>query len=604
MTAGQTLADGRYVLGGLLGRGGMAEVHEGLDQRLARPVAVKQLSARLAADPTAQQRFRREAQAAASLNHPAIASVYDTGEEADPATGVPIPFIVMELVEGSTLREVLDDGGPLPPARALLITQGVLDALAHSHAAGIVHRDIKPANVMVTTAGAVKVMDFGIARAIDDTSASLTQTATVIGTAQYLSPEQASGQSADVRSDLYAVGCLLFELLVGRPPFVGETPISIAYQQVREAPVPPSRLNPVLSASVDAVVLKALAKEPDERYQTAGEMKADLGVLLRQLDGHAPSRRPPPAELVAAPLLAAATTTAARAVAPPQTEIASEDRRRSPATRAFLLALTVFLLVGLGAFGLYRVLGPAATSAASVRVPDVVGRTRAEADTMLRNADLVPRFANVPGKAGKTVDTVVKQTPAEGGALAPGSVVTLDVNVGPATAKVPDDLVGQDVQDAEQELAAAGFSSVRSEAARDVGGDARAGTVLSVAPREGQPVALDEDILLRYAPPGADAAPDSRPGGSSTTRATSTGSSAPPRSSATTRTATTQPPTLSPAPTSTAPTASTGAPRPTATATRKPTATAPPTASSSPTKKAPATKKEKPPKKVKPPKGN
>jgi serine/threonine-protein kinase len=237
-------------------------------------------------------------------------------------------------------------------------------------------------------------------------------------------------------------------------------------------------------------------------------------------------------------------------------------------------------------------------------VPDVVGSTRAEADTMLRNADLVPRFANVPGKAGRTVDTVVKQTPAEGGALAAGSVVTLDVNVGPATAEVPDDLVGQDVQAAEKELAAAGFTSVRSEAARDVGGDAAAGTVLSVDPREGQPVALDEDVMLRYAPRGADGAADSRPRGSSTTtEATSTGSSAPTRSSATTRTATTRPPTRSPAPTSTAPTSTapaepTRAPRPTATATSKPTATAPPTASSSPTNKV------KPPNVVKPPKGS
>jgi eukaryotic-like serine/threonine-protein kinase len=601
MTDGQTLADGRYLLGGLLGRGGMAEVHQGLDQRLGRPVAVKQLSAHLAADPTAQHRFRREAQAAASLNHPAIASVFDTGEETDGATGVSIPYIVMELVEGSTLREVLNDGGALPPARALLITQGVLDALAHSHAAGIVHRDIKPANVMITKAGAVKVMDFGIARAVDDTSASLTQTATVIGTAQYLSPEQASGQSADLRSDLYAVGCLLFELLAGRPPFVGESPISIAYQQVREAPVPPSQLNPALSPSVDAVVLKALAKDPDERYQTAGEMKADLGVLLTELDGYvAPSLSAPPAGLAAPPPLAAATSTAVRPVPLPESETDRTGRRRSPAARAFLVALSVFLLLGLGAFGVYRLLGPGATSSASVRVPDVVGSTRAEADTVLRNADLVPRFANVPGKAGKTVDTVVKQTPGKGGTLPTGSVVTLDVNVGPATAEVPGDLVGRNVKDAEKALAAAGFTSVRSEAARDAGGDAAAGTVLSVDPGEGQSVALDEDILLRYARRAGDAGAGAQPGKAPSSTAEATRSVAPTRSSApSTRTTTTRPPRSS-APASTAPTQPTG---PTATATSKPTATAPPTASSSPSKKAPPTKKPKPSKQPKPPKG-
>ena len=277
MTDGQTVVGGRYELRGLLGRGGMAEVYEGFDLRLGRAVAVKQLSAKLAADPTAQARFGREARAAASLNHPNIASVFDTGEDTDPETGISIPYIVMELVEGSTLRAVLDEGAPLPPERAFSIMQSVLDALATSHAAGIIHRDIKPANVMITPAGVAKVMDFGIARAVDETSTSLTQTAAVIGTAHYLSPEQASGKSVDQRTDLYSTGCLLFELLTGRAPFVGETSISVAYQHVREEPIPPSQLNPALSPAVDAVVLKSLAKDPDERYQSAEEMKADVG---------------------------------------------------------------------------------------------------------------------------------------------------------------------------------------------------------------------------------------------------------------------------------------------------------------------------------------
>ena len=280
MTDGPNVVGGRYELRGLLGRGGMAEVYEGFDLRLGRAVAVKQLSAKLAADPTAQARFGREARAAASLNHPNIASVFDTGEDTDPDTGISIPYIVMELVEGATLRAVLDQDAPLPPERAFSIVQSVLDALATSHAAGIIHRDIKPANVMITPAGVVKVMDFGIARAVDETSTSLTQTAAVIGTAHYLSPEQASGSKVDQRSDLYSTGCLLFELLTGRAPFVGETSISVAYQHVREDPIPPSQLNPDLSPAVDAVVLKSLAKDLDARYQSAEEMKDDIGSLL------------------------------------------------------------------------------------------------------------------------------------------------------------------------------------------------------------------------------------------------------------------------------------------------------------------------------------
>jgi DivIVA domain-containing protein len=274
------LVGGRYELGELLGRGGMAEVRRAVDQRLGRSVAVKQLRTDLATDPAFQARFRREAQSAAGLNHPTIVAVYDTGEEIDPLTGVSIPYIVMELVEGPTLRDVLRDGRKILPERALELTQGILDALSYSHKAGIVHRDIKPANVMLTPYGGVKVMDFGIARAVADTSATMTQTAAVIGTAQYLSPEQARGETVDARSDLYSAGCVLYELLLGRPPFVGDSPVSVAYQHVREAPQPPSQLDPEITPEIDAVVLKTLAKDPADRYQSAGEMKADIARLL------------------------------------------------------------------------------------------------------------------------------------------------------------------------------------------------------------------------------------------------------------------------------------------------------------------------------------
>src|ERR687889_1809096 len=260
---------GRYELEDLLGRGGMAEVRAATALRLGRTVAVKRLRADLATDPTFQARFRREAQSAAGLNHPNIVAVYDTGEEPDPASGIPIPYIVMELVEGPTLREVLRDGRKILPERALELTAGVLDALAYSHKAGIIHRDIKPANVMLTPTGGVKVMDFGIARAVADTSATMTQTAAVIGTAQYLSPEQARGETVDARSDLYSAGCLLYELLVGRPPFIGESPLSIAASHLHDVPVPPSELAAGIGPEIDAVVLKALAKDPAERFQSA-----------------------------------------------------------------------------------------------------------------------------------------------------------------------------------------------------------------------------------------------------------------------------------------------------------------------------------------------
>ncbi|MBI4939618.1 MAG: Stk1 family PASTA domain-containing Ser/Thr kinase, partial [Actinobacteria bacterium] len=262
----------RYEVGDLLGRGGMAEVHLGRDTRLGRTVAIKLLRTDLARDATFQARFRREAQSAASLNHPAIVSVYDTGEEVVTESGggvVPLPYIVMEYIEGRTLRDMLRGGQPLEVGLAMEITAGVLAALEYSHKAGIVHRDIKPANVMLTPRGDVKVMDFGIARALADASATMTQTQAVIGTAQYLSPEQARGETVDARSDLYSAGCLLYELLTARPPFVADSPVAVAYQHVREPAQPPSTFNPAIPETVDRIVMHALEKDRESRYQSA-----------------------------------------------------------------------------------------------------------------------------------------------------------------------------------------------------------------------------------------------------------------------------------------------------------------------------------------------
>ena len=273
---------GRYEIGELLGRGGMAEVRQGTDLRLGRTVAIKRLRVDLATDPTFQARFRREAQSAAGLNHPNIVAVYDSGEEMA-ADGTHVqPYIVMEYVAGRTLRDVLNDGRKLLPERALEIMVGVLAALDYSHRAGIIHRDIKPANVMLTPAGDVKVMDFGIARAISEGTSSVTQTQAVVGTAQYLSPEQARGETVDSRSDVYSAGCLLYELLVGRPPFVGDSPFSVAYQHVREAPEPPSAHNPELPPELDAIVHEVARQAGRGPIPSAADMQADV---QRYLDG-------------------------------------------------------------------------------------------------------------------------------------------------------------------------------------------------------------------------------------------------------------------------------------------------------------------------------
>ncbi|RKT51865.1 Stk1 family PASTA domain-containing Ser/Thr kinase [Saccharothrix australiensis] len=312
------LLSNRYELGETLGYGGMSEVHKGRDVRLGRDVAIKVLRADLARDTQFQERFRREAQNSAALNHPAIVAVYDTGET-NTEYG-PLPYIVMEYVDGRTLRDIVKTQGPLTGKRAMEIMADVSAALDFSHRHGIVHRDVKPANVMITRSGAVKVMDFGIARAVHDGQAAVTQTAAVIGTAQYLSPEQARGEAVDARSDVYASGCVLFELLTGEPPFTGDSPVAVAYQHVREDPKPPSSLNPKVTPALDAIVLKAMAKGPANRYQSAAEMRADL---VRVLSGQRPS----------APAVMTAEDRTAVLNQSPRTEVAAGGRHRPSALR-------------------------------------------------------------------------------------------------------------------------------------------------------------------------------------------------------------------------------------------------------------------------------
>lgn len=498
MTVDPMVVGGRYAMDGMLGRGGMAEVRSAVDRRLGRPVAVKQLRADLATDPTFQARFRREAQSAAGLNHPTIVAVYDTGEETDPRTGISIPYIVMELVEGSTLRDVLRDGRKILPERALELTQGVLDALSYSHKAGIIHRDIKPANVMLTPTGGVKVMDFGIARAVADTSATMTQTAAVIGTAQYLSPEQARGETVDARSDIYSAGCLLYELLVGRPPFVGDSPVSVAYQHVREAPIPPSQLDPVISADIDAVTLKALAKDPADRYQSAREMKSDISRVLAGQQATAVVPRvvdSPPARSYGTPTRVAAPPPPL----PPRRDVDDEDEPRKNRTGLIVLitALVLAALAG-GGYAVSRAMTPQTPVIAKVDVPNVLTYTEQQASVRLAESRLVMVVKHENGDED-TKNTVTAQIPVGGTQVDRDSTVTITVNDGPKTAVIPDGLVGDDVDDVKAALGNAGFPNVTASAAKSEDADAKEGEVLSVLPKSGTATALDTKVTVTYA---------------------------------------------------------------------------------------------------------
>ena len=451
-TAVPAILGGRYEIGALLGRGGMAEVHVGKDVRLGRTVAVKMLRPDMARDPSFQVRFRREAHSAASLNHPSVVAVYDTGE--DTFDGNPVPYIVMEYVDGSTLRELLSSGSRLVPERALEILDGVLNALAYSHQQGIVHRDIKPGNVMLTRDGQVKVMDFGIARAVADAGATMTQTSAVIGTAQYLSPEQARGEQVDARSDLYSAGCLLYELLTGRPPFIGDSPLSLAYQHVGEAPVPPSELDPDLPPGIDAVVLKALTKDRAARYQTASAMRADIASVL----AGRPVAAPPAAALQPVeqtsmmPGLGAGAGSAATTIGPSVTsrrDYYDDDRpREGRAGRGLaytLLALAVIsLFIIAGVFGRELLLNGAATEAS---VPNLSGMTVQKAKAALQDEGLrLGRREQAPS-AEVPKGRISDQDPGPGITLEQGDRVNVTVSTGAEMVEVPD-LAGFSVTDA------------------------------------------------------------------------------------------------------------------------------------------------------------
>ncbi|MEU4214253.1 Stk1 family PASTA domain-containing Ser/Thr kinase [Actinoplanes sp. NPDC026623] len=442
MTAQARLLGGRYQVGELLGYGGMAEVHKGRDLRLGRDVAIKMLRTDLARDPTFQERFRREAQNSAALNHPAIVAVYDTGEEIS-STGEKLPFIVMEFVNGRTLKEVLAAEQRLQPRRALETTADICAALEFSHRHGIIHRDIKPGNVMITQNGQVKVMDFGIARALASGATTMTQTSAVIGTAQYLSPEQARGESVDARSDVYAAGCVLFELMVGHPPFVGDSPVSVAYQHVREDPKAPSDINREVPPDVDAIVLKALAKNPLNRYQSAQEMRADA---LRAVSG-----RP----VLATPVMSEAETMAMSG--PPMRQQTAmtraipaggprdprqPERRTSSWVMAVLAALGVLAVVALG-IGLYMANNnQEPTEIATRNVPSVIGLSEGNARKKLADAGFTNVAVGEPKETKNCKDVVAEQTPSENSPLQIDKTVTINMCTSPAVTRVPSNLIG------------------------------------------------------------------------------------------------------------------------------------------------------------------
>ena len=510
---------GRYEVGEVIGRGGMAEVHIGQDTRLGRTVAIKILRSDLARDPSFQARFRREAQAAASLNHPSIVAVYDTGEDVftEPNGSMAhVPFIVMEYVEGHTVRDILREGAAVPIEEAVEITAGVLSALEYSHHAGIVHRDIKPANVMLTPVGAVKVMDFGIARAMADAAGTMTQTQAVIGTAQYLSPEQARGEQVDARSDLYSTGCLLFELLTGRPPFIGDSPVAVAYQHAREEAQAPSTFASDVPESLDRITMKALAKDREDRYTTAAEFRSDLESAIR--GGHVTAPAVGALGMAAAGATqvfdgphtastqvigAAGPMTQVVPAAAPWSQVTPEsrppvrdpypdtgaDEPRRPWLVWALVAIALAAIVGI-----FLLLGQGDKEPVTQQVdlPPLAGMTAAAAEQVVEDLELV--YTPVTEASTEVEkDVVIRSDPAGPIAVDKGSKVTVYVSSGAGTATIPE-MTNFTLAQAEDELERLGFSDpdIKTENSATVEKD----KVTKTEPVAGTPVGLDQPITV------------------------------------------------------------------------------------------------------------
>ncbi|WP_341394560.1 Stk1 family PASTA domain-containing Ser/Thr kinase [Arthrobacter sp. G119Y2] len=520
----------RYEIAELIGRGGMADVYLGRDIRLGRSVAIKVLRPDLARDPLFQSRFRREAQAVAGLNHPAIVSVYDTGDQESPGSSpddVRLPFIVMEYVPGRTLRDLVK-AGEISIDKAVEYILGVLSALEYSHRSGIVHRDIKPANVMVTADGGVKVMDFGIARAMADSAATMTQTQAVIGTAQYLSPEQARGETVDARSDLYSAACLLFEMLAGRPPFIGDSPVSVAYQHVRETPPKASSFNAEIPAALDAVLERGLAKDRRDRYQDAHAFRDALLAVRSGEPAHdpAPATDATEALAVSAPARPAVDVSAiedeprtramarVRAGGPLTTSAEGKDdgghapealaigstgerdpeqkaRRRAWITTLFIVLL---LLLGAGTVLAFNLMNPKETAPATAVMPDVQSKSQTDALNIIMDAGFGP-----PTIKTEYSDTVKSSlaigTEPEGGTEVPlNENVTLLISQGPSSVTIPTNLAGMTEPEARDALRSLGLQGGTTAEANSA--TVAAGRVLSTNPAPGEAVPVGSSVNL------------------------------------------------------------------------------------------------------------
>jgi beta-lactam-binding protein with PASTA domain/predicted Ser/Thr protein kinase len=428
----------RYEVEGRIGAGGMAEVWRGHDRILNRTVAIKTLLSQFARDASFVDRFRREAQAAARLNHPGIVSVYDSGTDGD------TPYIVMQLIEGRTLADFLASGKTPPPMQAAQIAQEIAEALAAAHAQGVIHRDIKPANIMITRDGKVLVMDFGIARLISGPETA-PQTSAVMGTASYLSPEQAQGQPVDARTDIYSLGVVLYEMLTGRPPFTGDSPMAIAYKQVNATPEAPSSVNPAVPPELDAVVMRALSKNPANRYQTGKEFADDL------------ERARTGGQVLATPLLPAsgeATQVISRpqptSVLPPQQGEPGGSRR---AWVGALIAIVIMALLAAGGYLLVTML-TGGGGGELVEVPELVGLTELQAQQQLDNAGLIFGEKRRRPTAQSPVGTVIDQQPESGNQIQAGSAVDVVIAAPPRLVAVPplDGLTVEEAQAALEEL--------------------------------------------------------------------------------------------------------------------------------------------------------
>jgi serine/threonine protein kinase/beta-lactam-binding protein with PASTA domain len=482
------LLAGRYEIGPLIGRGGMADVRAGTDARLGRRVAIKLLKPALASDPAFRTRFRREAQDAAKMAHPTIVRIFDAGEETvvDPrGNEAQIPFIVMEYVDGRLLKDIIAEG-PLPEHEAVRIAGQILTALEYSHRAGVVHRDIKPGNIMIANNGQVKVMDFGIARAVAESSATITETSAIVGTAQYFSPEQARGESVDARTDLYSTAVVLFEMLTGQAPFRGENPVAVAYQHVNQVPVPPSSLNPAVSPALDAVVAHALSKDRFARFQSATEFREQLEAAGA---GAAPVvRQVVPANDFNAtlfgvnPTMSAGSDSALRQLTIDQEARGSRTQQRPPV--AWIWAGILLILVIVVAVVVWTITLPKDTGidqGLSVKVPTLKGQAYDDASAKLKKLGLLP-VEEKETSAKVAPGAVISTSPGPGSLVAPHTQITVEVSTGPTAITVPN-VVGLSAANATTTLTSAGLT-VGTTSTTD-SPTVAAGSVISTSPAAG-----------------------------------------------------------------------------------------------------------------------